>query len=250
MTSIIGSLTWAEQTGGKLTLAEKFSLMRTVIKPISWRLACRWLRLDDTKALDYEEIILPDTPLTRSALLLLESCASDALVQHAWRTYLWAAALAVLDETLYDPELLLLGALLHHLGATPRYHGRQAVHCFTLESAHAALDWANQNDLPEDCTRSLAEMITLHLNACAAPEDAVEAILLQQGVACDTLGSRYYEIDSRFRTRVLEDHPRLDFNHEFISFLQNETALRPHSRTAVLMSSGLSLLVRSNPFTD
>lgn len=250
MTAIIGSLAWAELTGGKLTFAEKLSLVRSVLKPITVNLARSWLKLDDTKALGYNEIVIPDTSLVKSALETLEECASDTLVQHSWRTYLWGAALATLDEIPHDPELLLIGSLLHDLGATPRHHGAHQCHCFSVDSARAATTWAIDNQMPEERARQLAEMITLHVNGHVTIEEGAEAMLLLQGAACDVIGTRYREIDPRFSKRVLDEHPRLGFNREFIAFLKNEATLRPHSRTAVLMDTGMALLIRANPFAE
>lgn len=250
MTAIIGSLAWAEMTGGKLTFAEKLSLVRSVITPITLGMAKNWLRLDDTKALDFSEIVIPDTALVKSAIDEIEECGSMALVQHAWRTYLWAAAFATLDEVRHDPELLLVGSLLHDLGATPKHHCTHACHCFSIDSAKAAMRWAEKNAMPERRARQLGEMITLHMNGHVALEDGAEAMLMQQGATCDVIGARFHEIDSRFVTRVLEEHPRCGFNHEFVSFLRQEAAVRPHSRTALLMDSGMALLIRVNPFDE
>lgn len=250
MTAIIGSLAWAEMTGGKLTFAEKLSLARTVIKPITLGLAKGWLRLDDTKALDYQEIVVPDTPLVKSAIEEIEECGSMALVQHSWRTYFWAAAFATLDEIPHDPELLLVGSLLHDLGATPKHHCTHACHCFSVDSAKAAMNWAERNAIPEPRTRRLGEMITLHMNGHVTLADGAEAMLLQQGAACDVIGARFHEIDTRYVSRVLDEHPRCGFNREFISFLRQEAAVRPHSRTALLMDSGMALLIRANPFDE
>lgn len=256
MTAIIGSLAWAELTGGKLTFAEKLSLVRTVLKPITLGMARTWLKLDDTRALDYNEIVVPDTALVKSAIEALEDCASDALVQHSWRTYMWGAAFGTLGEIAHDPELLLVGSLLHDLGATPKFHGThphqggQPCHCFTLDSAYAAMHWAESHGMPEVRRRQLGEMITLHMNGHVTLDDGAEALLLQQGAACDVIGARYHEIDPRYASRVLAEHPRNGFNREFIAFLKQEAAFRPHSRTALLMDSGLSLLIRANPFDE
>lgn len=250
MTATIGSLAWAELTGGKLTFAEKLTLVRTVIKPITVGMARTWLRLDATKALDYNEITVPDSALVKSAMAELDACASPALIEHSWRTYLWGAAFGALDEIKHDPELLLIGSLLHDLGATPKHHGCHDCHCFSVDSAKAAMQWAGVNAVPEDRTRQLGEMITLHMNGHVTLDDGAEALLLQQGAACDVIGVRYHEIDARYSKRVLDEHPRQGFNREFISFLKKEAALRPHSRAALLMDSGMALLIRANPFEE
>ena len=127
---------------------------------------------------------MPDSTLVKSALDTLEACASPALVQHSWRTYFWGAAFGALDGVRHDPELLLIGSLLHDLGATPHHHGGTDCHCFTLDSARAALQWARDNAVPEARARVLGDMITRHMNGHGSPTDGTEARLLQQGAAC------------------------------------------------------------------
>lgn len=250
MTAPIGSLAWAELTGGKLTFAEKLTLVRTVLKPITFGMARTWLRIDDARALDYNEITMPDTALVKNALEALENCASRAIIEHSWRTYLWGAAFGALNEIPHDPELLLVGSLLHDLGATPAHHGEHDCHCFSVDGARAAMQWAQQAGMQDERARQLGGMITLHMNAHVTIADGAEAHLLQQGATCDVIGARFHEIDVRYSKRVLDEHPRYGFNREFIAFLKKEAKLRPHSRTALLMESGMALLIRANPFTD
>ncbi len=250
MSDPIGSLAWTQLTGGQLTFAEKLALVRVILPPLTVGLARSWLRLGHPRALDIETIRVPDSALAKRALDTIEACASPALLQHSWRTYFWGAAFGALDGVRHDAELLLIGSLLHDLGATAHYHGGQDCHCFTLDSARAALQWSRDNALPEKRALALGDMITRHMNGHASPADGAEARLLQQGATCDVIGVRYRELDPRFTGRILETHPRLGFNREFLGFLEREATLRPRSRTALLMSTGLGLLIRTNPFGE
>lgn len=250
MTAPLGGMAWAELSGGKLTFAEKLTLVRTVLKPITIGLARTWLRLDDAKALDYNEIPLPDTALVKSAIGALEACATSAIIQHSWRTYLWGAAFGVLEEIEHDPEMLLVGCLLHDLGATPKHHNGHQCQCFAVDGARAAVEWAKSNSLSDDKTLLLGDMICLHMNGLVTLEQGAEAHLLQQGASCDVVGARYYELAPHYRDRVLADHPRQHFNREFTAFLKQEAKLRPHSRTALLLNAGMPTLIKANPFNE
>lgn len=250
MTTPIGTLAWAELSGGKLTFAEKFTLIRTVLMPMTMSMARAWLHLDSAKALDFDEIPLPDTAQVKSAIEELEACAGRAVIMHSWRTYLWGEAFGILGEIPHDPELLLIGSLLHDLGMSPTHHNAHQCQCFAVDGARAAGQWADKVGMNAEKKHQLGEMICLHLNAHVEVHEGAEAHLLQQGATCDVVGARYYELAPHYREKVLAQYPRCNLNKEFSAFIEKEATLRPHSRTALLYKAGMPLLIKANPFSE
>ena len=65
---------------------------------------------------DLERIRPPETPTAQAAAQLCAEASSEAIANHAFRTYLWARLLALRDGVRYDDELLYVASVLHDLG--------------------------------------------------------------------------------------------------------------------------------------
>lgn len=247
----IGSMPWARETGGRLSLRDRLALVRHVLAPSMTGMMRTWLRLDHSTPVTLAMIPQPDTAAVRSAYAELQGCASETIINHSLRTYYWGAALGRLSGVDFDPEFLMTGCLLHDLGMTEVHHGKHAgCHCFAVDGALAAQDWAARFGWPPEQQERLAEAISLHMNGYVAAESGAEAHLLQQGAACDVVGSRYYEMSHGYRTDILERYPRQDLNRFFADFVDRESLLRPQSRTSLMRLSGFKQFIRANPFDE
>lgn len=247
----IGSIAWLRATQGKLTLKSRLVLMREVLAPAMTGVSRSLLHLGKNTKLDLAEIPLPDTAAVKHALSALEDCATTGIIQHSYRTYLWGAGFGQIGKLEFDPELLLVGCLLHDVGMTPTYNGHYPTcQCFAGDSALAAIDIMAQANWDSDKTEPLAEMISLHMNGHSTPEDGVEAHLLQQGAGCDVAGIRYYDFHNDYRQAVIKRHPRSGFNKEMAAFISKEHKARPSSRTALMDQAGLSQMIKTNPFAE
>ncbi|MGH8584230.1 MAG: HD domain-containing protein [Gammaproteobacteria bacterium] len=245
----IGSLAWLEETNGKLTLRSRLALLSRILAPSMAGLFKTFFRWGRNEHLRLEDIPMPDSAAVKRALEEIESCAIDSVVQHSFRTYLWGAGLGQIEKLGYDPEFLLLGCLLHDLGMTER-HRRDACHCFAGDSAIAAAATMREVGWGEEQTSALANIICLHMNGHIGLADGHEAHLLQQGAACDIVGSRYYDFHRDYRQAVLQKHPRDDLNKVFEAYMANERMMRPASRAALMYRMGLPLMIRVNPYTE
>lgn len=247
----VGSLAWARQSGGALSLADRFRLMARTMAPALSAVGKTWLRIGERKSCDFSSIPQPDTDAIRSAYALLESCASPSIINHSFRTYFWGAAFARFSGVHHDPELLMASCLLHDLGMTDAHCGKlPGCACFAVEGALAAEEWARGIGWPPARQQQIAEAISLHLNGDVAVSQGAEAHLLQQGAACDVVGSRFYEMDSGYRGRVLEQHPRLGFKKVMLDFATGESRRRPQSRTRLIMQSGFGVMIKASPFSE
>ncbi len=245
----IGSIAWLRESQGRLTLGSRLALLRQVLAPNTAGIIKTLLRSGKDERLRLEEVPLPDSPAVKHALDELESCASNSVIQHSFRTYLWGAGFGEIGKLEYDPEFLLVGCLLHDLGMTDR-HRNDACHCFAGDSALAAAGVMRKAGWAERQTESLADMICLHMNGHVTPSDGHEAHLLQQGAACDIAGTCYYDFHSSYRESVLQKHPRNHINEVFAAFMSNEKAVRPASRAALMYQVGLPLMIKINPYVE
>lgn len=247
---VLGSYGWAKNTNGRLTLKEKFTLMNKGLPAAIRQLLRTALHLDQPKIeLALTQIERPDTRFVKEAITELEQCAAPSLIAHSWRTYYWGAALGLLDNTAFDPELLLIGCLLHDLGLTDS-HAETACDCFALAGAEAARAWSQKVDYPFDKAEIVADMICLHMNGYVDGNQPIESSLLQQGAACDVIGSRFYQLGADYRNAVLQQQPRQGFNQQFSQLMAQESARHPHSRSALMQQVGLPLMIRLNPFKN
>ncbi|XID74987.1 HD domain-containing protein [Alkanindiges sp. WGS2144] len=244
----IGSYTWTTLSNGKLSMKEKLSLINQIMAPSMQQFMTTALRLDKSKRkLQFDDIAVPDTLFVKEAMGELEHYATPTLIAHSWRTYYWGAAFGLMRQQDFDPEMLLIGCLLHDLGLTAD-HASPECGCFTLASAKAANTWSQKVGYPNEKAELVADMICLHMNGHLEHNARIESRLLQQGASCDVIGAGYYQLYEDYRNKVLQQYPRQDFNRVFSQLLAQEAKQRPHSRTALLRQLGLPLMIRLNPF--
>jgi hypothetical protein len=252
--SALGTLPWAEATGGRLTqrdrlrqLAQGLALqLRTLPAQLLWRLG---LAPDRRPAIDPATIRSPDSAAARRAEEHCRDVSSPALFNHCVRAWLWARILAVQDGLRPDDELLYVACLLHDLGLTPRYAA--GAPCFAIRGARAAAAAVDGLGWSPARSDALAEAITLHLNVRVGREHGIEAHLLNAGTALDVTGLRLWELPAAAPAAVVARAPRLGFKRDLWATWEAETAAHPGCRAAFLARGlQLGLLLRTAPFPD
>src|SRR5450755_4827100 len=168
--SRVGTLAWAQRSGGILSRRERIGLLGDAA-----RLQLRILPAQ-TRALlgrtnprafsvDPDRLRVPDTMIARAAEALCSELSTQALLNHCLRSYAWGTILADRDGLEHDPELFYVTCLLHDLGVTDRY--RDTVHgqaCFAATAATVARDWSRERGWGEPCCTALADAICQHIN--------------------------------------------------------------------------------------
>jgi hypothetical protein len=250
--SALGTLAWAEATGGRITtrdrvaqLAQGLALqMRTLPVQVAWRLGVAPGR---RPTLDPGTIRPPDSTAARRAEEHCREVSSPPLFNHCLRAWLWARILAAQDGLRADDELLYVACLLHDLGLTPRYAAGEP--CFAVRGARAAAAATRELGWPVERCTVLAEAITLHLNVRVGREQGIEAHLLNAGTALDVTGLRLWELPAATLAAVVERAPRLGFKQDLWTVWRTETAAHPECRAAFLARGlQLGLLIRLAPF--
>ena len=249
MEQVIGSYAWTRQGQGKLSFKEKLKFIHRVLLPSTTDFLKVHLQLDKAQTdLDIHQILIPDTPLIRRAIEVLEAEANPTLIQHSWRSYLWGAGLGRIHGTSYDAEALLSAALYHDVGLTDAYLHFNTCQCFTLKSAEVFLQDATQLGYAQDKTQLVQDAICMHMNGYADEHNPSEVTLLQYGVSCDVIGAKLYQLSEGFRQDVLNRYPRGQFKQQFKARLKVEAQNHPHGRTALLRTLGLPMMLQMSPF--
>jgi HD domain-containing protein len=224
--SSVGTLEWAERTGGRLSGGDRLRLLGQAVAQASVLSA----RLKKRRtAADLDSVRIPDSRIAKDAEELCREVSPPHLLQHCQRTYLWGSLLGRQGGIRYDEELFYVASLLHDLGATSRYPG-EGLHCFGVVSAMAARDFVRAREWEEVRAQAVAEAISLHLNVRVGLEHGPEAHLLSAAAALDVTGLRVWELDRGTINTVLAHHPRLDFAREIDAFMRREKEARPDGR--------------------
>jgi HD domain. len=208
----VGTLPWTFETRGILRGRDRIRLLGQALILESRTLSGRLRRsLGLTRShlarLDLDQLPVPDSPAARRAE---EVCAmTPAVVDHSYRTYLWAAALAACDGISYDAELLYVASLVHDIGfPEPQYAPDGSPCCLSFTGAQAALEVGADAGWDQDRSEAAAEAITLHVNLWVRRRSGPEAYLMFAGARLDQTGFRYWDLAPETEHAVLERHPR------------------------------------------
>jgi HD domain-containing protein len=243
MITDVGTWSWAERTGGRLSRGDRAELIRQGIGARLGRLSARWERPLPTE-LPKE----PDSTLAREAEERARELSSPALYRHCLRTWAFAALFAQRDQVAHDAELLYLACVLHDLGLTAAHDRRDAsAQCFAVEGARAARDLLRAHGETEERARLVAEAISLHLNISVPDRLGAEASLLSKGVTLDAVGRRVRHLPAPEIAQVVERWPREGSSAALLETTKRQARIRPHSRSALLSRLGFANLVAANP---
>lgn len=237
----IGTLAWCRRTGGTLSfrdtlaqMADGIALqMRVLPRQLAWKLGLP-RRLPEP--VDVAGLRAPDSAAAKAAEEHCREVSEPYLVNHCLRSYLWGRILAAGGGLDLDDELFYVASLLHDLGLTKHYEtGPPDVHCFAIRGADAArtvMQAQGWEQAPED---TVAEAITLHLNA-QVPLEAYGAVahLLNASTALDVTGVRYWDVHPDTARAVVEQVPRLDMKRSLLPVWQAEANRHPGCRAHFL----------------
>jgi hypothetical protein len=247
--AMIGTSAWLARTSGDLSGLDKLRLLTTII---GLRLKAR-LRPDISGQCNIGsfDLALPDSRLVNMALEECRESCSPPVFHHSCRTYLWAVALAQLGSVKYDPEELVVAALLHdvELGkvATRQETGCK---CFAGAGAVAAHDWLILRGVEEEARDQIVQAIAMHLNPGVPLSIGPTPHLLNVGAMADVVGTRIAAIPDEQRKHILAAHPRTEFKLEMTRLMKIEQNHNPQTRAGFLMGIGFATLIAKAAFEE
>ena len=243
----IGTIEWSRATRGVLSGSERWRYVAAVLL-VTMRATPRLLLAKAGlwgSGADPSAFMPPDTALTRR---VLEACKDigPMLVTHGIRSYLYARALAKLENLSCDDDALFVAAVLHDF-AFPVAPARVGDCCFSLAGAEAAAALLRDSDLSAVAQHAVLDAITLHLNPYVAREQGSLQYLLHAGVMVDATGVRAWQLEREGVERVIEKHPRLGFPRHGLPAFREAGRLRG-SRPAVALHCGFGSAMKMSPW--
>lgn len=248
----VGTMTWSNATGGRLSRAEQREFLRPLVKAHLANLVGRTtmlLGLNSGRRTELAPSALrsPSSSLTRTAEQEAQRRLSPALFNHSHRCYLFGVALAALENIYVDRELLFAAALLHDVGLARPVAGVD----FTVASARAARDVAKSAGLSSARTEVMLTAITLHHSPGVTLADGPVAYLMSAGAALDVTGLRSWQLPSDVMRSAVAERPRCGFKHEFRNAWAAQAEAVPQGRARLLRRYGaFDLAIRFAPFSD
>jgi hypothetical protein len=244
----LGGIAWLERTRGALTSREKRSLLgviaRTQGQNIIGRIRLATGRVPDQLAcIDDTLLDPPDSALAREAE---EACREQppALIGHGHRTWVYGRALAAIDRTRVDDELLYVAGLLHDSGLVRAVTGED----FTLRSGHRAARCMETTGHPNNAIDLVRDAISAHTTPGATlKEDGPLGIYVQAGALLDLAGFRLWDLPPAFVRQVLAAHDRGLISESISDLIRAEARSVPDGRFALLATSGFTLAIRVAP---
>jgi len=246
----IGTLDWSRRTNGVLQGSERSRFVAAVVATTA-RVGPRLLLARAGRRGGGPDPSAVEPPRTAFTAAVLSACEGldPMVVEHGFRSYLYARALGLVDGVTTDgdvDEALFAACILHD-------HGFDRVEtltdrCFTLASVEAAEGVLAGSLLPPPLRHSVLEAMTLHLNPAVPRSQGDLQHLVHDGILLDVLGVRSWELDPDGVVQVQRRHPRHGFT------VRGESLLRAHGRrvlgcrSGALFAAGFGTSMRMSPF--
>ena len=121
---------------------------------------------------------LPDSKLARDATDFTRGLSAPVVFNHVLRTYLFGELLGRAKGLKFDSELFYLGAVLHDLGQTERFMGRQR---FEVDGADAAAEFLKDKGVPQESVEVVWDAVALHTSRGIVERKRPEIALVSAG---------------------------------------------------------------------
>jgi hypothetical protein len=242
----LGTLSWLERTGGKLAWHDRLVMMAQGV--VARMAAKRRIRAGrKVRNLEVEDILPPDSAITRAATAMCQDVSPPFLFNHCLRAYFWAR---LLDDgrVPFDDEAVYTALMLHDMGLTEGCRHRNAGRCFTSVGAELAMELGAKHGWPERRVTLTVQAITLHLNVVVNARHGREAEMVRAGSGGDAAGLGLDVLHADQIGAVVERYPRHGLKREFVRSLKAEADRCPECRIAFLQRKlGFNGLIRNAP---
>lgn len=162
-------------------------------------------------------VSIPRTDLCRKATHLVGRITPAWMMNHLFRTYVFAELLGRKRGQLLEPELLYVATMMHTVGLTA---GIQAAQRFELQSADATRRFLEKNGVAEARVKRTCRAVLLH--TASGIETCLDngVGLIRVGVLADVEGRRLREIAPANVQEIFTTWPLLNFRDAFPKLLQ------------------------------
>ena len=247
MSGELGTISWLERTGGRLAWRDRLAITLQGVRAKAE--ARRRLRSGiKIRNLEIDEILPPDSAITREALAICQDASPVFLFNHCLRAYFWARLLDQ-DRRPFDDEAVFTAMLLHDLGLCKEHRlGLGEGECFSIAGARAASRLALRHGWTDQRASLAAEAIALHLNVTVGDDAGKEAQMVRAGSGGDVAGLGLDVLEADQITAVVSRYPRLGMKREIIPLLRAEAHVHSACRIAFMMNHlGFDALISGAP---
>jgi hypothetical protein len=208
--ALMGTLAWADKTGGRLSVDEKVALARnlaslraeTVIDEVRYRNG-----LLRPARIELDTLTPPDTKLARDADEFARSVYSDVLCAHCLRTYYFGAQVAAFDGIKFDREVFYAAAICHDVGINEGVAGPVGACCFAHSGGRLTCETLSGKGHGESAVR-VGDAISTHMNLVVPPDQyPSESTLVAVGATCDIFGTYVRRIELTTLAATVERAP-------------------------------------------
>jgi hypothetical protein len=246
----VGTLTWANETGGQLTPWDRLVLLFGQGVQMQVELVGRSVFRSagliqpsspgQLEAVPYVRERIPRTRIAEAAEALCKETSDTWLLAHCYRTFAFGALLG--RNLSFDWETLFVASMLHDIGLTPAFgrgvtndlvsgYARTNAPCFAVRGAGVAETLATIHGWPAACRDTLAEAISIHANVYVRRSQGIEAHLLNVGSALDVAGLRLDRLPHQSVRSVDDEWQRGDrFCRELWNVWAREAKEHPECR--------------------
>ncbi len=236
----IGTIEWSRRTRGILGRGEKARYLAASMLTASTGVPRLLLSRGGGRGSgpDPSQLTPPDTAFARE---VVDACAEldPMVIEHSYRSYLFARALGSVDGIECDEEALFAATMFHDFAFETMDELTDC--CFTFAGAEAAAGFLEGSPLSDDLRHDVLDAITLHFNPSVPPEQGAIQHLAHDGIVLDVLGLRGWDLDDDGVRRVAERHPRHGFT------VRGVPLLRAHGRRVKGCRVGAALLAGFAP---
>jgi hypothetical protein len=171
-------------------------------------------------------VSVPDSPLISQVLEYARELYEPYLLNHAMRSWLFAAEMGHLKSIDCDLEVVAVGTILHDIGLAPGVSGANR---FEVNGAAAALSFVRERGLSNRRAQLIWDLVALNSTPSIALHKEPEVALGTMGIGLDYGGFGFELIPSADMAEILEAFPRLRMKEKFTETCRRLVAAEPET---------------------
>jgi hypothetical protein len=169
---------------------------------------------------------LPDSKLARDATDYVRELSAPIVFNHVLRTYVFGTLLGRAMNLKFDGELFYLGAVLHDLGQTERFMGKQR---FEVDGADAAAEFLQDKGVPKESIEVVWDAIALHTSGGIVERKRPEIALVSAGAGADVCGFGIDQLPRDAVAQVIAVFPRPGFKKAYQKVMAEIVVRKPET---------------------
>jgi len=171
-------------------------------------------------------VTVPDSSLITDTVEYARRLSDPYLLNHAMRSWLFAAKIAQAKAIDCDQEVVAVGTILHDIGLTAEVTGASR---FEVNGADAALSFVKDRGLSDRRAQLIWDLVALNSTPSIALHKESEVAVGTMGIALDYGGFGIESISPAELSEILNTFPRLKMKENFAETCRHLVAARPET---------------------